>query len=148
EELRTSPTVVRYNTRFVIVTDFAELVAIDTKTNETLMIPIREIDQHFTFFLPWAGMEEAQYVAEAHADGKAAQCMVKLLDELLQSNPVLFDVSKGRHAVITFVTRFLFCFFAGDTVIFALNQFTNAVGSHTQTDGADVAEFLTDLFTA
>ncbi|MGP4982017.1 DNA methyltransferase [Glutamicibacter arilaitensis] len=148
EELRTSPTVVRYNTRFVIVTDFAELVAIDTKTNETLMIPIREIDQHFTFFLPWAGMEKAQYVAEAHADVKAAERMGKLFDELLQANPGLFDDHTGRHALNTFFTRLLFCFFAEDTGIFTENQFTNAVGSHTQTDGSDVAEFLTDLFTA
>lgn len=148
EELRTSPTVVRYNTRFVIVTDFAELVAIDTKTNETLMIPIREIDQHFTFFLPWAGMEKAQYVAEAHADVKAAERMGKLFDELLQANPGLFEDPTGRHALNTFFTRLLFCFFAEDTGIFTENQFTNAVGSHTQTDGSDVAEFLTDLFTA
>ncbi|GGL94336.1 DNA methyltransferase [Glutamicibacter protophormiae] len=148
EELRTSPTVVRYNTRFVIVTDFAELVAIDTKTNETLMIPIREIDQHFTFFLPWAGMEKAQYAAEAHADVKAAERMGKLFDELLQANPGLFDDPTGRHALNTFFTRLLFCFFAEDTGIFTENQFTNAVGSHTQADGSDVAEFLTDLFTA
>ena len=148
EELRTSPTVVRYNTRFVIVTDFAELVAIDTKTNENLMIPIREIDQHFTFFLPWAGMEKAQYVAEAHADVKAAERMGKLFDELLQANPGLFDDPTGRHALNTFFTRLLFCFFAEDTGIFTENQFTNAVGSHTQIDGSDVAEFLTDLFTA
>lgn len=148
EELRTSPRVVRYNTRFVIVTDFAELVAIDTKTNETLMIPIREIDQHFTFFLPWAGMEKAQYVAEAHADVKAAERMGKLFDELLQANPGLFDDPTGRHALNTFFTRLLFCFFAEDTGIFTENQFTNAVGSHTQADGSDVAEFLTDLFTA
>lgn len=148
EELRTSPTVVRYNTRFVIVTDFAELVAIDTKTNENLMIPIREIDQHFTFFLPWAGMEKAQYVAEAHADVKAAERMGKLFDELLQANPGLFEDPTGRHALNTFFTRLLFCFFAEDTGIFTENQFTNAVGSHTQADGSDVAEFLTDLFTA
>ena len=148
EELRTSPTVVRYNTRFVIVTDFAELVAIDTKTNENLMIPIREIDQHFTFFLPWAGMEKAQYVAEAHADVKAAERMGKLFDELLQANPGLIDDTTGRHALNTFFTRLLFCFFAEDTGIFTENQFTNAVGSQTQADGSDVAEFLTDLFTA
>lgn len=148
EELRTSPRTVRYNTRFVIVTDFVELVAIDTKTNETLMIPIREIDQHFTFFLPWAGMEKAQYVTEAHADVKAAERMGKLFDELLQANPGLFDDPTGRHALNTFFTRLLFCFFAEDTGIFTENQFTNAVGSHTQADGSDVAEFLTDLFTA
>lgn len=148
EELRTSPAVVRYNTRFVIVTDFVELVAIDTKTNENLMIPIREIDQHFTFFLPWAGMEKAQYVAEAHADVKAAERMGKLFDELLQANPGIFDDPTGRHALNTFFTRLLFCFFAEDTGIFKENQFTNAVGSHTQVDGSDVAEFLTYLFAA
>lgn len=148
EELRTSPAVVRYNSRFVIVTDFAELVAIDTKTNENLMVPIREIDQHFTFFLPWAGMEKAQYVAEAHADVKAAERMGKLFDELLQANPDLFDTQTGRHGLNTFFTRLLFCFFAEDTSIFTESQFTNAVGSHTQADGSDVADFLTDLFKA
>lgn len=148
EELRTSPRVMRYNTRFVVVTDFAELVAIDTKTNENLMVPIREIDQHFTFFLPWAGMEKAQYVAEAHADVKAAERMGKLFDELLQANPDLFATQTGRHALNSFFTRLLFCFFAEDTGIFKKNQFTNAVGTHTQADGSDVATFLTDLFTA
>lgn len=148
EDLRTAPAVIRYNTRFVIVTDFAELVAIDTKTNENLMIPIRDIDQHFTFFLPWAGMEKAQYAAEAHADVKAAERMGKLFDELLQANPGIFDDPTGRHALNTFFTRLLFCFFSEDTGIFTENQFTNAVGSHTQSDGSDVAEFLTDLFTA
>ncbi len=148
EGLRTSPMVVRYNTRFVIVTDYAELLAIDTKTSENLMIPIRDIDKHFTFFLPWAGMEKAQYVAEAHADVKAAERMGKLFDELLAANPDLLDAPNGRHALNVFFTRLLFCFFAEDTGIFAESQFINAVGSHTQADGSDVAEFLTDLFTA
>ncbi|MFJ6359242.1 DNA methyltransferase [Pseudarthrobacter oxydans] len=148
DELKTSPLVIRYNTRFVIVTDYTELLAIDTKTGENLMIPIRDIDQHFTFFLPWAGMEKAQYVAEAHADVKAAERMGKLFDELLAANPEMFDMAQGRHALNVFFTRLLFCFFAEDTGIFDEGGFTNAVGSHTQADGSDVAEFLTDLFTA
>ena len=148
EELKTSPLVVRYNTRFVIVTDHTELLAIDTKTGESLMIPIRDIDQHFTFFLPWAGMEKAQYVAEAHADVKAAERMGKLFDELLAANPGMLNMAHGRHALNIFFTRLLFCFFAEDTGIFEENQFTNAVGSHTQPDGSDVAEFLTEVFKA
>lgn len=148
DELKTSPAVVRYNTRFVIVTDYTELLAVDTKTGENLMIPIRDIDQHFTFFLPWAGMEKAQYVAEAHADVKAAERMGKLFDELLGANPDLLRLPYGRHALNVFFTRLLFCFFAEDTGIFTRNQFTNAVGSHTQTDGSDMAQFLGDLFTA
>lgn len=148
EELKTSPEVVRYATRFVIVTDFAELVAADTQTGETIGFPIREIDQHFTFFLPWAGMEKAQYIAEAHADVKAAERMGKLFDELLQANPDLLAQPNGRHALNLFFTRLLFCYFAEDTGIFDDGQFTNAVGSHTLDDGSDTADFLTDLFTA
>ncbi|MGR0221579.1 DNA methyltransferase [Agromyces sp. ZXT2-6] len=148
DELKSSPTVVRYNTRFVIVTDYDQLLAVDTKTGENLMIPIRDIGQHFTFFLPWAGMEKAQYVAEAHADVKAAERMGKLFDELLAANPGLLELPHGRHALNVFFTRLLFCFFAEDTGIFDESLFTNAVGSHTQADGSDVAEFLVDLFAA
>lgn len=99
EDLKSSPAVVRFNTRFVIVTDYVDVVAADTKTGETIGFPIREIDQHFTFFLPWAGMEKAQYVAEAHADVKAAERMGKLFDELLSANPGIFDDEQGRHAL-------------------------------------------------
>ncbi len=148
EELKSSPAVVRFSTRFVIATDYVDVVAHDTKTNETIGFPIREIDQHFTFFLPWAGMEKAQYVAESHADVKAAERMGKLFDELLQANPGIFDDAQGRHSLNIFFTRLLFCFFAEDTGIFEDNQFTNAVGSQTQSDGSDLAEFLTDLFKA
>jgi hypothetical protein len=148
EELKSSPDVVRFSTRFVLVTDYVELVAADTQTGETIGFPIRDIDQHFTFFLPWAGMEKAQYVAEAHADVKAAERMGKLFDELLHANPDLLEQHHGRHALNLFFTRLLFCFFAEDTGIFEKNQFTNAVGSHTLADGSDTAEFLTDLFTA
>ena len=148
EDLRTAPSTVRYSPRFVIVTNYDELLAVDTKTNENLMIPIRDIDKHFTFFLPWAAMEKAQYVAEAHADVKAAERMGKLFDELLAANPGLLDQPHGRHALNVFFTRLLFCFFAEDTEIFGQSQFTNAVGSHTQADGSDVAEFLTAVFKA
>lgn len=74
--------------------------------------------------------------------------MGKLFDELLLANPEMFDMAHGRHALNVFFTRLLFCFFAEDTGIFEEGAFTNAVGSHTQPDGSDVAEFLTDLFTA
>ncbi len=148
DELKTSPAVVRYRTRFVIVTDYTELLAVDTKTGENLMIPIRDIGQHFTFFLPWAGMEKAQYVTEAHADVKAAERMGKLFDELLVANPGLMGGTHGRHALNVFFSRLLFCFFAEDTGIFTDSQFTNAVGSHTQADGSDVDDFLSALFKA
>jgi len=148
DDLRRAPAVARYSTRFVVVTDYSELLAADTKTGETLVTPLADIDKHFTFFLPWAGMEKAQYIAEAHADLKAAERMAKLFDELLALNPELNTTTLGRHALNAFFTRLLFCFFAEDTGIFREGQFTKAVGALTQPDGSDVSQFLTDLFTA
>ncbi|WP_047241332.1 DNA methyltransferase [Corynebacterium epidermidicanis] len=148
QTLRTEPHVIRYNPRFIITTDFVELVALDMKTGENLLIPIRDIAQHFIFFLPWAGMEKAQYAAESHADVKAAERMGKLFDELLRANPDLTSTDEGRHGFNVFFTRLLFCYFAEDTGIFKENQFTNAVGSHTHTDGSDTREFLAELFLA
>ncbi len=148
ERLRVSPTVVKFATRFVIVTDYTDMIAYDLKTAENRAFPLREIDQHFTFFLPWAGMEKAQYTAESHADVKAAEKMGKLFDELASANPSLMKDPEHRHGLNVFFTRLLFCYFAEDTGIFEENQFTNAVGSHTLDDGSDTADFIRDLFAA
>lgn len=148
ERLRVSPTVVKFATRFVIVTDYTEMIAYDLKTRENRTFPLREIDQHFTFFLPWAGMEKAQYTAESHADVKAAEKMGTLFDELASANSSIMKDPEQRHGLNVFFTRLLFCYFAEDTGIFGENQFTNAVGSHTLEDGSDTADFIRDMFAA
>jgi hypothetical protein len=148
ENLSAQPAVVRFATRFVIVTDYQQLLAKDTKTSETLIIDIRDIANHFAFFLPWAGMEKAQYTTESHADVKAAERMAKLFDELLKENPEANQTLQGRHSLNIFFTRLLFCFFAEDTGIFAEGQFTKAVANLTQADGSDLHDFLGDLFIA
>lgn len=148
EHLRVSPTVVKFSTRFVIVTDYTNMIAYDLKTAENRAFPLREIDQHFTFFLPWAGMEKAQYTAESHADVKAVEKMGKLFDELASANPGLRKDPEHRHGLNVSFTRLLFCYFAEDTDIFRENQFTNAVGSHTLDDGSDTADFIRHLFSA
>lgn len=148
ETLRVSPTVVKYSPRFVIVTDYQDMLAFDTKTTENRKFPLREIDQHFTFFLPWAGMEKTQYTSESHADVKAAERMGKLFDELASANPDMMAVDATRHGLNVFFTRLLFCFFAEDTGIFGNNQFTNAVASQTLGDGSDTDTFLRELFAA
>ena len=46
--------------RFLIVTDFKQLLSVDTKTADTLDIELFELETNFDFFLPWAGMEKTQ----------------------------------------------------------------------------------------
>ncbi|MGJ9505333.1 class I SAM-dependent DNA methyltransferase [Actinotignum sp. GS-2025c] len=148
QEMKTSEAALRFNTRFVIATNYESLAAIDTKTGDSLSIPLAKLASDFTFFLPWANMEKQHFSSDTHADRRAAEHMSKVYDELLAANPNLFHEDKSPHSLNIFFTRLLFCFFAEDTGIFAKGQFTSAVGSHTQRDGSDTAAFLTALFHA
>lgn len=145
DTLGDSETVAKFKTRFLIVTDYQHLLAMDRTTNETLDIPMASIDEHFDFFLPWAGMEKSQYVAEAHADIKAAERLGKLFDELVKANK-RNDIS--RDSLNLFFTRLLFCFFAEDTGVFKQGLFTGKIESLTQEDGSDLQAFLTAVFKA
>lgn len=134
----------KHDPRFIIVTDFDTLLAFDSKTTDTLDIPILELAKHFDFFLPWAGMEKAQHHLENPADVKAAEKMAKLYDEIRKDNPA--HTQQEVHNLNVFLTRLLFCFFAEDTGIFEQGQFTNSIGSHTQQDGSDLNTYLDRLF--
>lgn len=147
-ELTDAEHVTRYSPRFVLVTDYHRLLAYDTRTRETLSTPLAEIGQHVAFFLPWAGMEKTTYISEHHADRKAADKMAVLFDELLKVTPSLKETAQSRHNLNKFFSRLLFCFFAEDTEVFSSNQFTNAVGSLTLTDGSDTHEVIAQIFAA
>ncbi len=134
----------KHNERFVVVTDFVKLVAIDTLTEDKLDIELKELHKHYDFFLPWAGMEKAKHAAENPADKKAAEKMARLFDELRKDNP---DKSpEFLHQLNIFFSRLLFCYFAEDTHIFEENQFSLAIASHTKSDGSNTAEYLSRLF--
>ena len=145
KEARTS----RHKIRFVIATDFKLFLAIDTKTGDTLDIEFKDLAKKFDFFLPWAGMEKAVYQGENPADVKAAEKLAKLFDEIKADNfnaTTVNDPAK-LHELNVFLSRLLFCFFAEDTKIFADNQFSDAIASHTSDDGSDLADYLKRLFT-
>ncbi|WJS95430.1 N-6 DNA methylase [Flavobacterium johnsoniae] len=130
--------------RFVIVTDFKTLLAIDVKTNDSLDIDFTALPKHFDFFLPWAGMEKAQHQNENPADVKAAEKMAKLFDEIKKDNPD--NSPEFIHGLNVFLSRLLFCYFAEDTGIFEKNLFTHSIQNHTQTDGSDLSDYLDKMF--
>ena len=135
---------IKHEQRFIIVTDFTTLLAVDTKTADTLDIELTALPKHFDFFLPWAGMEKATHQNENPADVKAAEKMAKLFDEIKKDNPD--NSPEFIHGLNVFLSRLLFCFFAEDTNIFKKGQFTNAISSHTQNDGSDLSNYLDKLF--
>lgn len=144
ERLKADEHTAKHDPRFVVVTDFETLLALDRKNADTLDISLSDLSKHFDFFLPWAGMEKATHQNENPADVKAAERMAKLYDEIKKDNPT--DTADRVHNLNVFLSRLLFCFFAEDTGIFEKGQFTNAIGSHTQPDGSDLHTYLDALF--
>jgi hypothetical protein len=144
DELKKSPAIAKQHPRFVIVTDFNTLLAIDTENSDTLDIPLKDLTRHFDFFLPWAGMEKSQLQRENPADIKAAERMGRLYDLILEENPI--ESEEQRHSLNVFFTRLLFCYFAEDTGIFPSGIFVNGIASHTSEDGSDLQSYLFKVF--
>lgn len=142
--LKTAKGTKTHNPRFLFVTDFKQILAVDRKTNDTLDIKFRELETNFDFFLPWAGMEKTKLSNENPADIKAAEKMAKLFDAIKLDNPDY--LREDPHAMNVFLGRLLFCLFAEDTGIFPENAVTNAVASHTAVDGSDLDVFFKRLF--
>lgn len=133
-----------HNPRFIIVTDYKTLLAVDTKTKQTLDIEIKDLYKRYDFFLPWSGKEKYVAPEESIADRKAAEKMAKIYDEIVHVNPEL--TTNHNHALNVFLTRLLFCFFAEDTLIFEDNQFTKAIAENTNDNGSDLSAFIEQLF--
>lgn len=135
---------ITHNERFVIVSDYKTLLAVDTKTKDKLDCALTDFPKYYDFFLPWAGMEKAQHANENPADVKAAEKMAKLFDVIKKDNPD--DSPEFVHGLNIFLSRLLFCFFAEDTHIFEDCLFSNALDSHTQADGSDLNLFFDRFF--
>lgn len=134
----------RNKPRFLIATDFDNILAIDTKSEEVLEIPFLELQTNFGFFLPWANFEKAIQVPDNPADVKAAEKMAKLFDMIKLDNPAADPAA--NHNLNVFLSRLLFCFFAEDTEIFQKNLFTDRIQAQTSADGSDLSEYLATLF--
>ncbi len=142
--VKNAPATKKHEPRFLLVANETTLLALDTKTSDTLDTPIADLPQCFDFFLPIAGMEKATYQSENPADVKAAEKMARLYDQITKENPA--DTPEATHALNVFLSRLLFCFFAEDTGIFQKSQFTLALESHTQPEGDDLDPYLDRLF--
>ena len=146
DALKNSKTVLSNKIRFVIVTDYNQLVAVDIKTQDTLDIELNQLPKHFDFFLPWAGTEKLVYRGENPADVKAAEKMADLFDLIKEINYPTSPNKEQLHELVVFLNRLLFCFFAEDTKLFDQNQFSNLISLHTQEDGSDLNASLERLF--
>jgi hypothetical protein len=144
DEARLDEHITRYKPRFLIVCDERQILAIDTRTGDTLDSGFADLAGYSAFFLPWAGIEKTQLESTSYADVKAAEKMARLYDEITAHNRI--ETGADVHRLNIFFSRLLFCFFAEDTGVFPQGSFTNGIASLTTEDGSDTARHLDELF--
>ena len=131
--------------RFIVVTDFQTVLAVDTKLGNNKEFQIQELGEQTDFFLPLSGAEIYRVSNDNKLDRDAAYKLGELYDILIADNPEW--VANGSHNLNIFLSRLLFCFFAEDTGIFEQKSiFTEALVNNTAKDVSDVDTFLATLF--
>lgn len=139
------PLTKKHTPRFLIATDGEEIFAQDIKADQTRDIPFDNLNDAFDFFLPLAGIERYEGVAENPADIKATARLAKLYDAILEANPAWVS-HDHTHELNLFMSRMLFCFFAEDTSIFDHGLFTTSLMTLTREDGTDTSSVLQTIF--
>ncbi|MBB3967201.1 class I SAM-dependent DNA methyltransferase [Rhizobium metallidurans] len=147
DALITAPIAKKHSPRFLVTTDGEDLLALDTKLDETLTIKFTSLNERFDFFLPLAGVERYQGVADSPADIKAAGRLAKFYDAILSANPDWTNHQKV-HELNLFLTRMLFCMFAQSTQILPKDSFSRTLNDFTTLDGNDVQAVLQAAFDA
>jgi hypothetical protein len=145
DELRLRKPAKKCKPRFIIATDGSDLSALDTKTEESLHCDFCELNDHFDFFLPLAGIDKYQAVEENPADIKAAGRLAKFHDEIMRANPDWRSLDK-RHALNQFMTRILFCLFSEDTGSFEADLFTKAITEFGGVEGEQLQLLVGQIF--
>ncbi|HEM6342126.1 TPA: class I SAM-dependent DNA methyltransferase [Streptococcus suis] len=131
--------------RYIIVTNFVDFAAKDTKTSDTLQIPFKDLPTYADFFLAWNGVEKVDYAKENPADIKAAERFTRLYDELKKINH-FDDRSQEEKEFNLFLIRLLFLLFAEDTEIMKKGIFTNAIKTRSREDGSDLNALFNQIF--
>lgn len=147
ESLTKEERILKHSPRFAVVTDYKNLVVKDLKLGKNLDISIKDLPNHYAFFLPLAGSEVYHSTNDNEADRNAAYKMAQLYDLLITQNPNVYNSKESIHNLNIFLSRLLFCFFAEDTEIFDGDSiFTNTLYQHTNENGSDTHLFLNRLF--
>jgi type I restriction-modification system DNA methylase subunit len=147
ESLAKEERILKHSPRFAVVTDYINLVAKDLKLGKNLDISIKDLPNHYAFFLPLAGSEVYHSTNDNEADRNAAYKMAQFYDLLITQNPNVYNSKDSIHNLNIFLSRLLFCFFAEDTEIFDGDSiFTNTLYQHTNENGSDTHLFLDRLF--
>jgi hypothetical protein len=143
-----SPATIKAKARFALATDGVDFEAADLEAECTVACSFMDFPDHFSLFLPLAGISTVRQIAENAFDIRATSRLNRLYVELLKDNPE-WGTGERRHDMNHFMARLIFCFFAEDTSIFeSVGQFTSTISQMTARDSSNTHEVIGELFRA
>lgn len=144
--LRESPKTTTAKAKFILATDGEMLETEELSSGEYFVSSFVDLEQHFGFFLPLAGISTIKEIKENPIDVRATSRLNRLYVELLKDNPE-WATEARRHDMNHFMARLIFCFFAEDTGIFAgSGLFTRTIDQMTERDSSNTHEVVSELF--
>ena len=144
--LKASPATSKAKAKFILATDGVDFEAEDLNSGATVACAYNSFPDHFSFFLPLAGISYTSELKETEFDRKATRKLNQLYVTLLKDNPEWASAQR-RHDMNTFMARLIFCFFAEDTEIFS-GAFTDTVAQMSAKDSSNTHEVIATLFRA
>ena len=145
ETLAKDERILKQKPRFILLTDFKNIVAKDLKTKASKEFLLEELPNFKDFFIPLTGAEIYRSTNDNKADREASYALARFYDIIVQDNPGLYEGES--HDLNILLSRLLFCFFAEDTGIFEIQgMFTDAIANNTAENGSDLHLFFKDLF--
>lgn len=134
-----------FKTRFVIISNSDEILAYDTKTEETLHVLKNKLYKYTSFFFPLIGRIKNDNYDISAVNIKVGEKFAQFYNECLINNPYI-----NKSNLNELVCRILFCCFINSYSLLmngpeALNIF---ISNHTCADGSDLCTFLENLFIA
>ncbi len=130
----------RERPRYLLVSDFQTFQLYDLDEGDTVAFPLAELPGHVEAFGFILGVQRRTFRDQDPVNIKAAELMGSLHDQLAAAG-------HGGHDLERFLVRILFCLFADDTGIFEpRDSFTELMETRTSEDGADLGQWLAQLF--
>ena len=125
--------------KYILVSDFYNFRLFDTETGTTHEFQLPNLVKNVQHFGLMAGYQKKVYKEQDPVNIKAAELMGKLHDRLK-------EIGYEGHPLEVYLVRILFCLFAEDTTIFAIQEFQDYITQRTHEDGSDLASKIQELF--
>ena len=125
--------------RYVIVSDFANVVLHDLEADTRSTFPLAELHQHIHDFAFIPGYKQHKFEEQDPINIEATEMLGELHDALEAGG-------YAGHHLEQFLVRVLFCLFAEDTNLFDRETFRLYIENRTAEDGSDLGPRLAQLF--